>query len=206
MSTNVQNIAVLTYRRDSAGMKACIRTINRVGIQHNFKAFGVIDGNDSYIGVKKLNEDFDIHFIEIPSTIDNDIYNSNYSIGFDTALNNFTDSKNNTKDTAATHHRISSEGVMRDMPGIFALHFDIESGPEDLFTPEKEEYLKAFETKIRKALLAKKFSIIIVSEGNQIGRTKELFNFLTEKQLHDKVRIAILCHLQRGSIPILKTG
>lgn len=266
MSTNIQNIAVLTSGGDSPGMNACIRTVVRAGVYDNIKVFGVIDGfnglidnnfkdmdyhsvsniisrggtilgtersdrfydekyrelafnnlknknintiiviggDGSYKGVKKLNEDFGINFIGIPGTIDNDIYGSNYSIGFDTALNNIIDSIDKIRDTASSHHRIFLVEVMGNTSGVLALHSAIASGAEDVFIPERVEDLEIFETKIRKALIAKKSSIIIVSEGDQMGGAKELYHFLKEKQLHSKVRVSILGHLQRGGNPSFK--
>jgi len=266
MSTNIQNIAVLTSGGDSPGMNACIRAVVRAGVYHNFKVFGaydgfngliddyfkdmnyhsvsniisrggtilgtersqrffeeqyraiayknlkrknintiiVIGGDGSYKGIKKLHDDFGINFIGIPGTIDNDILGSNYSIGFDTALNNIINSIDKIRDTASSHHRIFLVEVMGNKSGVLALHSAIASGAEDVFIPEREEDLKVFETKIRKALIAKKSSIIIVSEGDQIGGAKELYSFLKEKQLHDKVRVSILGHLQRGGNPTFK--
>lgn len=266
MSTNIQNIALLTSGGDSPGMNACIRAVVRAGVYHNFNVFGVVDGfngliddnfqnmdynsvsniisrggtilgtersqrflekkyrtiannnlksknidtivviggDGSYKGVKKLNEDFGIQYIGIPGTIDNDIYGSNYSIGFDTALNNIIDSIDKIRDTASSHHRIFLVEVMGNTSGVLALHSAIASGAEDVFIPERKEDLQIFETKIRKALIAKKSSIIIVSEGDQMGGAKELYNFLKEKELHSKVRVSILGHLQRGGSPSFK--
>lgn len=170
----------------------------------NINTVIVIGGDGSYKGVKKLNEDSGIQFIGIPGTIDNDIYGSNYSIGFDTALNNIIDSIDKIRDTASSHHRIFLVEVMGNTSGVLAIHSAIASGAEDVFIPERVEDLKVFEAKIRQALIAKKSSIIIVSEGDQMGGAKELFNFLKEKQLHAKIRVSVLGHLQRGGNPSFK--
>lgn len=266
MSTNIQNIAILTSGGDSAGMNACIRAIVRVALYHKIKVYGVIDGfngliddqfremnydsvsniisrggtilgterserffdenyrklaiehlknkdittviviggDGSYKGIQKLNNEFGINFIGIPGTIDNDIEGSNYSIGFDTALNNITESIDKIRDTASSHHRIFLVEVMGNTSGVLALHSAIATGAEDAFLPEREENLDLFEEKIRKALIAKKSSIIIVSEGDQMGGAKELYDYLKVKQLHHKVRVSILGHLQRGGNPTFK--
>ena len=164
----------------------------------------VIGGDGSYMGMKALFEDFGINYIGIPGTIDNDIIGSNYSIGFDTALNNIIDAIDKIRDTASSHHRIFLVEVMGNTSGVLALNSAIASGAEDVFIPEREEDLKIFETKIRKALIAKKSSIIIVSEGDQLGGAKELYNYLVDKDLHKKVRVSILGHLQRGGAPSFK--
>src|SRR5690606_449027 len=74
-------------------------------------------------------------------------------------------------------------------------------GAEEVFVPEREEDMISFENNIRRAVAAKKSSIIIVSEGDQIGGAKELYNFLKLKGLEDKVRYSVLGHIQRGGSP-----
>jgi len=164
----------------------------------------VIGGDGSYRGIKKLSDEFGINFIGLPGTIDNDILGSNYAIGFDTALNNIIEAIDKIRDTAASHHRIFLVEVMGNTSGVLALNSAIASGAEDVFIPERNEDLLIFETKIRKALQAKKSSIIIVSEGDQLGGAKELYQYLVTKNLHNKVRVSILGHLQRGGSPSFK--
>jgi len=173
-------------------------------LKRNIDTVIIIGGDGSFKGIKALHDDFAINFIGIPGTIDNDIQGSNYALGFDTALNNIIDSIDKIRDTAASHHRIFLVEVMGNTSGVLALNSAIASGAEDVFIPERKEDLMIFETKIRKALIAKKSSIIIISEGDQMGGAKELYNFLKEKELHQKVRVAILGHLQRGGNPSFK--
>jgi 6-phosphofructokinase 1 len=164
----------------------------------------VIGGDGSYKGVKVFNEEFGINFIGIPGTIDNDIFGTNYAIGFDTALNNIIDAIDKIRDTASSHHRIFLVEVMGNKSGVLAINSAIATGAEDVFVPEREEDLKIFEEKIKFALEYKKSSIIIVSEGDQIGGAKELYQYLEQKQMADKVRVAILGHIQRGGAPTYK--
>ena len=172
--------------------------------EKNIKTIITIGGDGSYRGMKALHNDYGINFIGIPGTIDNDILGSNYSIGFDTALNNIIDAIDKIRDTASSHHRIFLVEVMGNTSGVLALNSAIASGAEDVFIPERNEDLMIFENKIRRALIAKKSSIIVVSEGDQIGGAKELYNYLVKKDLHNKVRVSILGHLQRGGAPSFK--
>ena len=172
--------------------------------QKNIDAIIVIGGDGSYKGMKVLGDEFGINFIGIPGTIDNDIYGSNYSIGFDTALNNIIAAVDKIRDTAASHHRIFLVEVMGNTSGVLALNTAIASGAEDVFIPERKEDLMIFENKIKAALKAKKSSIIIVSEGDQLGGAKELYHYLAKKDLQHKVRVSVLGHLQRGGAPSFK--
>jgi 6-phosphofructokinase 1 len=164
----------------------------------------VIGGDGSYKGMKALHEEFGMSYIGIPGTIDNDIYGSNYSIGFDTALNNIISAVDKIRDTAASHHRIFLVEVMGNTSGVLALSTAITSGAEDVFIPEREEDLMIFENKIKAAIKANRSSIIIVSEGDQLGGAKELYHYLDKKGMADKVRVSVLGHLQRGGAPSFK--
>ncbi len=164
----------------------------------------VIGGDGSYKGVKVFSEEYGINFIGIPGTIDNDIYGSNYAIGFDTALNNIIEAIDKIRDTASSHHRIFLVEVMGNRSGVLALNSAIATGAEDVFIPERDEDLNVFEEKIKKAYEFKKSSIIIVSEGDQIGGAKELYHYLAKKGMETKVRVAILGHIQRGGSPTYK--
>jgi 6-phosphofructokinase 1 len=172
--------------------------------KNNIDALIVIGGDGSYLGMKELSDEHGINYIGIPGTIDNDIFGSNYSIGFDTALNNIIGAVDKIRDTAASHHRIFLVEVMGNTSGVLALNSAIASGAEDVFIPEREEDLMIFENKIKAALAAKKSSIIIVSEGDQFGGAKELYHYLAEKDLQHKVRVSVLGHLQRGGAPSFK--
>lgn len=172
--------------------------------KRNIDTIVVIGGDGSYKGVKIFSEEFGINFIGIPGTIDNDIFGSNYALGFDTALNNIIDSIDKIRDTASSHHRIFLVEVMGNNSGVLALNSAIATGAEDVFIPERDEDLTIFENKIKKAYEFKKSSIIIVSEGDQIGGAKELYNYLAKKGMESKVRVAILGHIQRGGSPTYK--
>ncbi|MDX1349294.1 MAG: ATP-dependent 6-phosphofructokinase [Putridiphycobacter sp.] len=161
----------------------------------------VLGGDGSFKGAKVFFEEYNLPFIGVPCTIDNDINGTEYTIGFDTALNNAISAIDKIKDTASAHHRIFLVEVMGNNSGLIALNTALTTGSEDVFIPEIEENFAQFETKIQRAISANKSSIIIVSEGDEIGGARELFNYLKTKNLHQKIRVTVLGHIQRGGAP-----
>lgn len=167
----------------------------------NINALVVIGGDGSYKGMYALAKEYGIKVIGIPGSIDNDIAGSEYSIGFDTALNTIVESIDKIRDTASSHHRIFLVEVMGNTSGVLAINAAIATGAEDVFLPERQEDLLIFEKKIELALAAKKSSVIVVSEGDQIGGASELYHYLAKKGMEDKVRVSVLGHIQRGGAP-----
>lgn len=170
----------------------------------NIDALIVIGGDGSFKGASIFSHEFNLPIMGIPGTIDNDINGTDYTIGFDTALNNIVEAIDKIRDTASSHHRIFLVEVMGNNSGILALNAAIASGAEEVFMPERREDLTLFEEKIRRASAAKKSSIIIISEGDQIGGAKEVFEHLKQKGLTEKVRVSVLGHIQRGGSPSFK--
>ncbi|MBN4072684.1 6-phosphofructokinase [Crocinitomix catalasitica] len=164
-------------------------------------ALVVIGGDGSFSGANLFAEEFPIVVIGIPGTIDNDIVGTDYTIGFDTALNNIIEAIDKIRDTASSHHRVFLVEVMGNNSGVLALHAAAASGAEEVFMPEKQDDLFEIKEKIRKAVSAKKSSIIIVAEGDQIGGAKEVYQSLEDEVLQDKIRVSILGHIQRGGSP-----
>ena len=167
-------------------------------------AMVVIGGDGSYKGARVFFEEFGLPFIGIPGTIDNDIVGTDYTLGFDTALNNIIQIIDKIRDTASSHHRIFLVEVMGNTSGNLALKTALTTGAEDVFIPENLEDFEKFEEKIKLAVEHKKSSVIIVSEGDEIGGAKELYAYLKSRQLHHKIRISILGHVQRGGAPSFK--
>lgn len=167
----------------------------------NIDALVVIGGDGSFKGASIFSTEFDLPVICIPATIDNDINGTDYTIGFDTALNNIVNALDKIRDTASSHHRIFLVEVMGNNSGVLALNVAAANGAEEVFMPEREEDLVDFEDKIKRAHQANKSSIIVVSEGDQIGGAKEVYEYLKQRNLSDRVRVSVLGHLQRGGSP-----
>jgi 6-phosphofructokinase 1 len=169
--------------------------------KRNIDGLIVIGGDGSFTGATIFSQEHPIAVIGIPGTIDNDINGTDYSIGFDTAVNNIIEAVDKIRDTAASHHRIFLVEVMGNNSGVLALNVAAASGAEEVFMPEKKEDMEEIRGKVERAIQANKSSIIIVAEGDQMGGAKEIFNYLGEYDLADKVRISVLGHIQRGGNP-----
>lgn len=170
-------------------------------LAHNIQALIVIGGDGSFKGASIFGQEFNYPVIGIPGTIDNDIVGTDYTIGFDTALNTIIEAVDKIRDTAASHHRVFLVEVMGNNSGILALSAAAASGAEEVFIPEREENMINFVEKIERALRAKKYSIIIVAEGDQVGGARQLYQFLEKQNLTERVRISVLGHIQRGGSP-----
>lgn len=177
--------------------KRAYESLNELGID----ALVVIGGDGTFAGALQFSQEHPIAVIGIPGTIDNDINGTDYTIGFDTALNNVIDAVDKIRDTASSHSRVFLVEVMGNNSGVLALHSAAASGAEEVFMPEKTEDLREIKEKIQRAVDANKSSIIIVSEGDQIGGAKEVFASLKDPVLEKKIRVAILGHIQRGGSP-----
>jgi 6-phosphofructokinase 1 len=160
-----------------------------------------IGGDGTFKGLSIFSDEFNFPVFGIPGTIDNDINGTDYTIGFDTALNTIVSAVDNIRDTAAAHHRIFLVEVMGNSSGALALYAAAASGAREVFMPEKKEDLEEIREKIGQAIAANRSSIIMVSEGDQVGGAKELYNYLNDYGLGEKIRVSVLGHIQRGGRP-----
>ena len=161
----------------------------------------VIGGDGSFTGAKLLS-DLGISTIGIPGTIDNDLAYTDYTIGFDTAMNTVIDAIGKIRDTSSSHDRVNIVEVMGRNCGDIALYAGIAGGAETIIVPEVkieiDEIVNKLETTQKRG---KKHSIIVLAEGaNLEGGSIGLKNVLTEKDGAD-VRITVLGHVQRGGSP-----
>lgn len=179
------------------GRKKAYDTLQKEGID----ALIVIGGNGSLTGAMRLAEEYDIPCIGLPGTIDNDLYGTDSTIGYDTTLNTITQCIDKIRDTATSHERIFFVEVMGRDAGFLAQNSAIAAGAEAAIIPEdstgSDQLIKFMERGIRKS---KKSCIVIVSESPKCGAiyyadrvNKEYPNF--------DVRVSILGHLQRGGSP-----
>lgn len=163
----------------------------------------VIGGNGSFQGANLLSSEFDLNVVGIPKTIDNDIYGTEYAIGFDTAVNNAMDAIDKIKDTTVSHERIFIVEVMGRDSGFIALEVGIATGAEITIIPEYPYPLHIIEEKILKSKqMGKNFAIIVLAEG--VTSAKQLSEILNER-LKDKgvgeIRYSVLGYIQRGGSP-----
>lgn len=176
------------------GQKKGIEQLKKFGIE----GLVVIGGNGSYMGAKKLTE-HGYPCVGVPGTIDNDIPGTDYTIGFDTALNTVIQAIDKIRDTATSHERTYVIEVMGRDAGDIALWSGLAGGAETILIPEADFKIEEIIDRLKRGHeRGKKHSIIIVAEGVGSGveigqKIKEMTNFET--------RVSVLGHIQRGGSP-----
>lgn len=179
------------------GRKKAYDNLQKEGID----ALIVIGGNGSLTGAMKLAEEYDIPCIGLPGTIDNDLYGTDSTIGYDTTLNTITQCIDKIRDTATSHERIFFVEVMGRDAGFLAQNSAIAAGAEAAIIPEdstgSDQLIQFMERGIRKS---KKSCIVIVSESPKCGAMYYADRVKKEYPQFD-VRVSILGHLQRGGSP-----
>jgi 6-phosphofructokinase 1 len=173
----------------------------------NLKAKGIdalvaIGGDGTARGAERLSSRFQIPVICIPGTIDNDLYGSDFTLGFDTATNTVIEAIDKIRDTAASHNRLFFVEVMGRDSGCIALRSGIAGGAEAVLLPERETEIDELIEKLSMDARNKKTSsIVIVAEGDKSGGAYHLAKLVTEKFDFYDVKVTILGHLQRGGSP-----
>ncbi len=166
-------------------------------------AFVVIGGDGSFNGAMKFNEEYHFPIIGIPGTIDNDIFGTSNTVGFDTAMNTVVDVIDKIRDTASSHNRLFFVEVMGRDVGHIALNAGIGAGAEEILIPEENRGLeRLLESLKRSKKSGKSSSIVVVAEGDKIGKSVfELKEYVEEHLPIYDVRVSVLGHMQRGGSP-----
>ena len=184
--------------RTPEGRKMAFNALSEFGIDACF----AIGGNGTFTGAQIFSEEYGVPFIGIPGTIDNDLYGSDYTIGFDTAVNTAIEAVDRIRDTADSHNRLFFIEVMGRHAGYIALHTAIGSGAESLLIPEVGGSLDDLvEYLVKNARRRKLFSLVVVAEGNTIGNTPEIARHVQQRIPDFDIRFSIIGHLQRGGAP-----
>jgi 6-phosphofructokinase 1 len=171
-------------------------------LAHDIDACIAIGGNGTFTGAKIFNEEHGIPMIGLPGTIDNDIFGTDYTIGFDTAVNTAVEAVDRIRDTADSHNRLFFVEVMGRHSGYIALHTGISSGSGSIFLPEVDNDIEGLITQLRKSAKRKKlFNLVIVAEGNQNGGAMEIAAKVNERYKEYETKVTIIGHLQRGGSP-----
>jgi len=172
----------------------------------NLRSLGIdglicIGGDGSYRGAHALWEEHRIPVVCIPGTIDNDIFGSDNTIGFDTAVNTALDAIDKIRDTAASHDRLFIVEVMGRNSGHIASHVGLAGGAEEIFTPDGNTTVDKAVERIKESIKrGKTSSIIVASEGQKPGRAYDLAEAIRKKSGLE-AKVCILGHLQRGGSP-----
>lgn len=173
----------------------------------NCQKFGLdgivaVGGDGTFTGAKIFNEEFNIPFIGIPGTIDNDLFGTDYTIGYDTALNTVIDAVDKIRDTASSHNRLFLVEVMGRDAGFIALRSGISVGAEAILIPETHTYINQLIAKLESGTKQHKDSmIVIVAEGDDAGGAYEVAKKVKERCPVYDARVTILGHIQRGGSP-----
>lgn len=167
--------------------------------KHGIQGLIVIGGDGSMNGAKLLSDEQGICTISIPGTIDNDLSYTDYTLGFDTAVNTVIDAINKLRDTMTSHGRVSLIEVMGRRCGDIALYAGIGGGAEIIILPEMQMSEEQICERLRESIKAgKKSSIIILAEG--CGSANDYVQMLSEK-MEINIRATVLGHIQRGGAP-----
>ncbi|WP_066218632.1 6-phosphofructokinase [Formosa haliotis] len=166
-------------------------------------ALVVIGGDGSFTGAMVFSSEFDIPVMGIPGTIDNDIYGTTHTLGYDTALNTVVDVIDKIRDTASSHDRLFFIEVMGRDVGHIALNVGVGAGAEEVLIPEEDLGLdRLLESLRRSKASGKSSSIVVVAEGDKIGKNVfELKDYVDEHMSEYEVRVSVLGHMQRGGSP-----
>ena len=166
-------------------------------------AFVVIGGDGSFTGAMIFNQEYNFPVIGIPGTIDNDIYSTTYTVGFDTALNTVVEVIDKIRDTASSHNRLFFVEVMGRDVGHIALNAGVGAGAEEILIPEENLGLdRLLESLKRSKQSGKSSSIVVVAEGDKTGKNVfELKEYVEEHIPIYDVRVSVLGHMQRGGSP-----
>ncbi|MBL7770088.1 MAG: 6-phosphofructokinase [Flavipsychrobacter sp.] len=180
------------------GRKKAYENLKKRGID----GLVVIGGDGSFNGALKFSKEFDIPCIGLPGTIDKDIAGTDFTIGFDTAVNTAVEAIDKIRDTADAHDRLFIIEVMGRDAGYIALHSGIATGAEHILIPEKktdiDQVVKSLQEKEKRKKLV---NLIVVAEGDEFGGAEEVAKHVKTKLPHIDTRVCILGHIQRGGSP-----
>lgn len=184
--------------RTPEGRKAAYEAL----MAYDIDACIAIGGDGTLTGAKLFTEEYPMPFIGIPGTIDNDLFGTDYTIGYDTAVNTAVEAVDRIRDTADSHNRLSFIEVMGRNAGYIALSTAIGGGAEAVLLPEEKMDINALVTKLNLGAKKKKlFSVVIVAEGFIEGGAQEVARLVKERFDYYDTKVTIIGHLQRGGSP-----
>ncbi len=190
-----------TARCEEMKTKEGIRNANEVLKRQGIEGLITIGGDGTFRGATALSKAGKVKVIGIPGTIDNDVYGTDYTIGFDTAVNTALDAIDKIRDTAGSLQRPFFVEVMGKCSGFIALEVGIAGGAENILIPEVETKIEQLSLDIERSFKrGKKSSIVIVAEGDDAGGAFSIAQQVWER-LKLEYRICVLGHVQRGGSP-----
>ncbi len=172
-------------------------------VKEGIDALVVIGGDGSFTGALMFNSEYGFPVMGIPGTIDNDIFGTSHTLGYDTALNTVVDCIDKIRDTASSHNRLFFVEVMGRDAGHIALNAGIGAGAEEILIPEEDLGLERLLESLQKSKASgKSSSIVVIAEGDKIGKNVfELKDYVETNLPEYDVRVSVLGHMQRGGSP-----
>jgi len=172
-------------------------------IKQHIDGLVVIGGDGSFTGAVIFNKEYGFPVIGIPGTIDNDIFGTSHTLGYDTALNTAVEAIDKIRDTASSHNRLFFVEVMGRDAGFIALNAGVGAGAEEILIPEENLGLdRLLESLIKSRISGKSSSIVVVAEGDKSGKNVfELAKYVEDNMPEYDVRVSVLGHMQRGGSP-----
>ena len=168
----------------------------------NIDALVVIGGDGTFTGARVFAQEFNIPIVGLPGTIDNDLFGTDSTIGYDTALNTIVEAVDKIRDTASSHERLFFIEVMGRDAGFLALNSALASGAEAAIIPERETQVDQLAELIQNGFRkTKNSSIVIVAESEVTGGANGLAERMRREYPGYDVRVTILGHIQRGGSP-----
>jgi len=169
---------------------------------HGIDGVVAIGGDGTFSGASVFMHEYNIPFVGVPGTIDNDLYGTDFTIGYDTAINTAMSAIDNIKDTANAHNRVFFVEVMGRDSGFIALRSGIATGAEAVLIPESPTYIDKLVEQLNKNYADKKrASIIVVAEGDESGGAFKIAEEVKKRNAVYDTKITVLGHIQRGGRP-----
>jgi 6-phosphofructokinase 1 len=196
--TILKTARCLPFRTDE-GMETAYRNLK----EREIDAIVVIGGDGTFTGALRFSKKYpDIAVMGVPGTIDNDLYGSTYTLGFDTATNTVIEAIDKIRDTADAHDRLFFIEVMGRDSGAIALRAGISCGAEAIMLPEKATAIDELIENLKAGQNNKKSSsIVIVAEGDKNGGAYDIARIVQKEVKFYDIKVTILGHLQRGGSP-----
>ena len=185
--------------RTPEGRAKAYEQLQKAGVD----ALVVIGGDGTFTGASVFMSEYDMPIVGLPGTIDNDIHGTDYTIGYDTALNTVVEAIDKIRDTANSHNRLFLIEVMGRDAGDIALNAGIGAGAEEILIPEQDLGRERLINSLKRSKKSgKSSSIVVVAEGDQSGKNIfELAEYVRENLDDYEVKVTVLGHIQRGGSP-----
>jgi 6-phosphofructokinase 1 len=180
-----------------AGMQQAVNNLQQSGVE----GLVIIGGDGSFRGAVELSKHIDIKILGCAGTIDNDLVGTDYTIGYDTAINTVTDAIDKLRDTAESHDRVFVVEVMGRDAGLIALRTAIASGAEALLVPEMHNDMALLGERVRQWRKTKSSRIVVVAEGDEAGGAYKVADYIKSIVPDFDMRVTVLGHIQRGGSP-----